>query len=69
MKLPLTAGDMLMGEISSSSSALAAALAPCWALLGAGLLLALLAAALFSDFAGDAAAVDSLLLGLLLAPL
>jgi hypothetical protein len=60
-----------MGEISSSSSPFAAA-ALADALpqpAGTGLLLlAVLAAALLSAFAGDVPAPDTLLLGLLLAP-
>lgn len=65
----LTASDKLIGDISSSPSPLTASLTAGLTLLGAGLLLALFAAPLTSGFAGDVAAVDILLLGLLLAPL
>lgn len=61
-----------MGEISSSSYPVtaAAALADALPLPGTRLLLlAVLAAALMSGFAGDVPAPDTLLLGLLLAPL
>jgi hypothetical protein len=67
----LTAGDKLKGEISSSSPPLAAALGAALALLASVLLVLALsaAAALLSGFGGDVAAVDSLLDGLLFAPL
>lgn len=68
----LTAGDRLKGEISSSSSPLAAAFGAALALLATVLLVLAFSAAtgaLLSGLDGDVAAVDSLLDGLLFAPL